>query len=204
MEPLPVSLSTRRFVFFRQPRSTQCPSKFFQWFLLPERPTALPCLSEVDEACAFSFKHQGREHSECLRDEDGNQWCPRQEQGKGRRWRRCSSQCPTSRLLVTDRDWSLVESDSNMRENVSGLNTSICLTEDNEACQFPFQYKGVQYSECLPPSWYSALLGNLPQCPTEVDSQLNALEDKWQHCKTNCPVVSRGKHISTSTEISLT
>ena len=57
-------------------------------------------------------------------------------------------------------------------------------------CKFPYNYKGVEYNACLPPSSTSLFFGATPQCPTEVDAIKNAREDSWQNCKSNCPVVS--------------
>ena len=59
-----------------------------------------------------------------------------------------------------------------------------CKSENGNRCYFPFNYRGVTYSECTKAD------SNVAWCATKVDSNCDVISGSWEDCNPGCPGIS--------------
>ena len=133
-----------------------------------------PCLTEGGRHCVFPFTYLGTTYSSCTMEDAEVPWCPTEVDTDSKEFRE------------GEHDWGTCSGDCQAGET--------CLTEEGENCVFPFIYSDKTFTSCTMEG------SDYPWCATEVDPNMEYIEDKYGLCSEDCSKLDRNQTIrSTAT-----
>merc|ERR1711933_583774 len=136
------------------------------------------CSTLSGTSCVFPFSYQGVTHYQCTYTDSPVPWC--------------ATATNTDGSVVTN-SWGDCSISSTSACTSETLTITPCTTTAGAACQFPFRYKGVVYTECATVDQSQAW------CSTSITAGGEHVAGSEGFCPSSCPVVGGSSGGSTST-----
>merc|ERR1712183_308276 len=136
------------------------------------------CSTLSGSSCVFPFSYGGVTHYQCTYTDSPVPWY--------------ATATNTDGSVVTN-SWGDCAISSSSSCTSESLTITPCTTTAGAACQFPFRYKGVVYTEC------ATVDQSGPWCSTSITAAGEPIAGSEGFCPSTCPVVGGSTGGSTST-----
>merc|ERR1712226_1424934 len=136
------------------------------------------CSTLSGSSCVFPFSYAGVTHYQCTYTDSPVPWC--------------ATATNTDGSVVTN-SWGDCAISSSSSCTSESLTITPCTTTSGAACQFPFRYNGVVYTEC------ATVDQSGPWCSTSITAAGEHIAGQEGSCPSTCPVVGGSSGGSTST-----